>query len=200
MIPLLVTVVLLLGNGLFVGSEFSIIASRRTVVEPMAERSRRARMALRAMNEIPLMIAGAQLGITVCSLGLGAIAEPALAHFLEKPFHLIGLPEAMLHPVAFVLALGIVVYLHTVVGEMVPKNLALAGPERAVVWLGPFLYGFCLATRPLLQALKWLSRMILRIWRIESTDAVKTVFTAEELAGLVEQARTEGLLPVPSRS
>jgi CBS domain containing-hemolysin-like protein len=194
MIPLVVTVLLLIGNGLFVGSEFSIIASRRTVVEPMAERSRRARVALRAMNEIPLMIAGAQLGITICSLGLGAIAEPALAHFLEKPFHLIGLPEAMLHPVAFVLALGIVVYLHTVVGEMVPKNLALAGPERAVVWLGPFLYGFCLATKPLLVALKWLSKVILRIWRIQSTDAVKTVFTAEELAGLVEQARTEGLL------
>jgi CBS domain containing-hemolysin-like protein len=77
---------------------------------------------------------------------------------------------------------------------MVPKNLALAGPERAVVWLGPLLYGFCLATKPLLQALKWLSKVILRIWRIESTDAVKTVFTAEELAGLVSQARTEGLL------
>lgn len=194
MIPLLVTAVLLLGNGFFVGSEFALIASRRTIIEPRAETSRRARMALRAMNEIPLMIAGAQLGITICSLGLGAIAEPALAHLLEKPFHAIGVPESALHPVAFVLALAVVVYLHTVVGEMVPKNLALAGPERAVVWLGPLLYGFCLATKPLLQALKWLSKIILRIWRIESTDAVKTVFTAEELAGLVSQARTEGLL------
>ncbi|GAA0916392.1 membrane protein [Virgisporangium aurantiacum] len=194
MIPLLVTAVLLLGNGFFVGSEFALIASRRTIIEPRAETSRRARMALRAMNEIPLMIAGAQLGITICSLGLGAIAEPALAHLLEKPFHAIGVPESALHPVAFVLALAVVVYLHTVVGEMVPKNLALAGPERAVVWLGPLLYGFCLATKPLLQALKWLSKVILRIWRIESTDAVKTVFTAEELAGLVSQARTEGLL------
>lgn len=194
MIPLLVTAVLLLGNGFFVGSEFALIASRRTIIEPRAETSRRARMALRAMNEIPLMIAGAQLGITICSLGLGAIAEPALAHLLEKPFHAIGVPESALHPVAFVLALAVVVYLHTVVGEMVPKNLALAGPERAVVWLGPLLYGFCLATKPLLLALKWLSKIILRIWRIESTDAVKTVFTAEELAGLVSQARTEGLL------
>jgi CBS domain containing-hemolysin-like protein len=194
MIPVLVTVLLLIGNGLFVGSEFAIIASRRTIMEPMAEHSRRARTALRAMNEIPLMIAGAQLGITICSLGLGAIAEPALAHFLEVPFHAAGVPDAMLHPIAFVLALGIVVYLHTVIGEMVPKNLALAGPERVALWLGPFLYGFCMATKPLLLALKWMSKVILRIWRIESTDAVKTVFTAEELAGLVEQARTEGLL------
>jgi CBS domain containing-hemolysin-like protein len=194
MIPVLVTVLLLLGNGFFVGAEFALIASRRTIVEPMAEGSRRARVALRAMNEIPLMIAGAQLGITICSLALGAIAEPALAHFLEVPFHAIGLPDAALHPVAFVLALGVVVYLHTVIGEMVPKNLALAGPEGAVLWLGPPLYGFCLATKPLLVALKWVSKVILKIWRIESTDAVKTVYTAEELAGLVAQARTEGLL------
>ncbi|GAA1030252.1 hemolysin family protein [Virgisporangium ochraceum] len=194
MIKLLITGVLLLGNGFFVGSEFALIASRRTVLEPRAETSRRARMALRAMSEIPLMIAGAQLGITICTLGLGAIAEPALAHYLEAPFHLVGVPDAALHPIAFVLALAIVSYLHTVIGEMVPKNLALAGPESVVVWLGPLLYWFCLATKPLLQALKWLSKVILRIWRIESTDAVKTVFTAEELAGLVSQARTEGLL------
>ncbi len=194
MIKLLITGVLLLGNGFFVGSEFALIASRRTVLEPRAETSRRARLALRAMSEIPLMIAGAQLGITICTLGLGAIAEPALAHYLEVPFHLVGVPDAALHPIAFVLALAIVSYLHTVIGEMVPKNLALAGPESVVVWLGPLLYWFCLATKPLLQALKWLSKVILRIWRIESTDAVKTVFTAEELAGLVSQARTEGLL------
>jgi CBS domain containing-hemolysin-like protein len=193
-IPILVTVLLLLGNGFFVGAEFALIASRRTIIEPMAERSRRARVALRAMNEIPLMIAGAQLGITICSLGLGAIAEPALAHYLETPFHWVGMPDAALHPVAFVLALGIVVYLHTVIGEMVPKNLALAGPEATVLWLGPPLYGFCVATRPLLLALKWVAKVILWIWGIEASDAVKTVFTAEELAGLVSQARTEGLL------
>jgi CBS domain containing-hemolysin-like protein len=194
MIPILVTVLLLLGNAFFVGAEFALIASRRTIIEPMAERSRRARVALRAMNEIPLMIAGAQLGITVCSLGLGAIAEPALAHFLERPFHWLGMPEAALHPIAFVLALGVVVYLHTVIGEMVPKNLALAGPEATVLWLGPPMYGFCVALRPLLQALKWIAKVILAIWQIKASDSVKTVFTAEELAGLVTQARTEGLL------
>jgi CBS domain containing-hemolysin-like protein len=200
MIKLLITGALLIGNGFFVGSEFSLIASRRTIIEPRAESSRRARMALRAMNEIPLMIAGAQLGITICSLGLGAIAEPALAHLLEAPFRAVGVPDSALHPVAFILALAVVVYLHTVIGEMVPKNLALAGPESAVVWLGPLLYGFCVATKPLLQALKWLSKIILRIWRIESTEAVKTVFTAEELAGLVSQARTEGLLDASSHA
>src|SRR5262245_46687178 len=104
MTELVITVLLLLGNAFFVGSEFAIIAARRTVVEPIAATSRRARAALRAMNSVPLMIAGAQLGITVCSLGLGAIAEPAFAHLLRAPFDAAGLPESAIHPVAFTLA------------------------------------------------------------------------------------------------
>lgn len=188
------SLLLLLGNGFFVGSEFALIASRRTVVEPLAASSARARLALRAMNQIPLMIAGAQLGITVCSLGLGAIAEPALAHLLEGPFTAAGLPEQAVHPVAFVLALGVIVFLHTVIGEMVPKNLTIAGPEASVLWLGPPMLWFCLGTKPLLLAMKWASRTLLRIWGIEAADAVKTVYTAEELAGLVAESRTEGLL------
>src|SRR4029078_10011220 len=149
--------------------------------------SRMARAALRAMNEIPLMIAGAQLGITICSLGLGALAEPALAHLIAPLFTALGLPEDVVHPVAFVLALGVVVFLHTVVGEMVPKNLTLAGPERSVLWLGPPMLAFCIPTKPVRVAMKGSAKHILRIWNIEAADAVKTVFTAEELAGLVTQ-------------
>jgi CBS domain containing-hemolysin-like protein len=191
---LLVAILLLLGNAFFVGGEFSLIASRRTVVEPQAATSRRARAALRAMDQIPLMIAGAQLGVTVCSLGLGAIAEPALAHALTPVMQLLHLPPSARHPIAFVLALGIVVFLHTVIGEMVPKNLTLAGPERAVLWLGPPMLGFSTATKPLLLAMKWAAKAILRIWGIHAVDSVKTVYTADELAGLVSQASEEGLL------
>jgi CBS domain containing-hemolysin-like protein len=191
---LLLAVLLLAGNAFFVGGEFALIASRRTVVEPLAATSRRARAALSAMNQIPLMIAGAQLGITICSLGLGAIAEPALAHLLEGPFAAMALSATAVHVVSLLLALAVVVYLHTVVGEMVPKNLTLAGPESAVLWLGAPMLWFCLATKPLLVAMKWSAKSILRIWGIEAADAVKTVYTAEELANLVTQARTEGLL------
>jgi CBS domain containing-hemolysin-like protein len=194
MSKLLITILLLLGNGLFVGGEFSLIASRRTAIEPLAETNRRARWALSAMNQIPLMIAGAQLGITICSLTLGAVAEPALAHLLEGPFAATGLPEDAVHPVAFVLALVVVVFAHTVIGEMVPKNITLAGPERSALVLGPFMLAFCTATKPLLNAMRWASRTVLKLWNIEATDAVKTVFTAEELAGMVTQARSEGLL------
>jgi CBS domain containing-hemolysin-like protein len=194
MTELLVTALLLVSNALFVGGEFALIASRRTALEPLAATSQRARWALSAMNQIPLMIAGAQLGITICSLGLGAIAEPALAHLIEGPFAAAGLPARFVHPVAFLLALGVVAFLHTVVGEMVPKNITLAGPERSALILGPFMLAFCTATKPVLTAMRWAARQVLRLWKIESTDAVKTVFTAEELAGMVTQARSEGLL------
>jgi CBS domain containing-hemolysin-like protein len=194
MTELIVTALLLVGNALFVGGEFALIASRRTALEPLAATSQRARWALSAMNQIPLMIAGAQLGITICSLSLGAIAEPALAHLLEVPFEAAGLPERAVHPAAFVFALGIVVFLHTVVGEMVPKNITLAGPERSALILGPFMLAFCTATKPVLTAMRWASRQVLSLWKIEATDSVKTVFTAEELAGMVTQARSEGLL------
>lgn len=191
---LLIAVVLLLGNAFFVAAEFSLISARRTVVEPLATTSRRAQMALSAMAQIPLAIAGAQLGVTICSLGLGAIAEPAMAHLLEVPFRALSVPGSAVHPITFVLALGLVVFAHTVIGEMVPKNLTLAGPEQAVLWLGPPMLGFCMATKPLLVAMKWASRQVLRIWRIEAADSVKTVYTAEELAGLVAESRVEGLL------
>jgi CBS domain containing-hemolysin-like protein len=194
MIRFLVIVLLLVGNAFFVAGEFSLIASRRTMIEPLAAGSQLARLALRAMSQIPLMIAGAQLGVTICSLGLGAIAEPAMSHLVMAPVRAIGLPDSAGRPIAFLLALVVVVFLHTVLGEMVPKNLTLVGPERAVLWLGPPMLWFCLATKPVLLTMKWLSRQVLRIWRIEAADAVKTVYTAEELAGLVAESRTEGLL------
>jgi CBS domain containing-hemolysin-like protein len=114
--------VLLLGlNAFFVGAEFALISARRTQLEPdAAAGSRAARVTLQAMEQVSLVMAGAQLGITACSLGLGAVAEPALAHLIEPLFADLGVPEAAAHPVAFVLALTVVVALHVVLGEMVP--------------------------------------------------------------------------------
>src|SRR5215217_3520511 len=125
---LAVAAALLLANAFFVGAEFALISVRRTQIEPLvAGGSRAARTTLHAMENVTLVMAGAQLGITACSLGLGAVGEPAVAHLLEPGFQVVHVPEGLLHPVAFALALSIVVYLHVVLGEMVPKNMALAG-------------------------------------------------------------------------
>src|SRR5699024_2982684 len=125
------TLLLLLLNAFFVGAEFSLISARRSVIEPKALEGRwTAKITIYAMEHVSLMMAGAQMGITVCSLALGAISEPAIAHLLEPPFDALGVPGALVHPISFAVALALVTYLHVVFGEMVPKNIALAGPER----------------------------------------------------------------------
>ncbi len=140
------------------------------------------------------MLAGAQLGITVCSLGLGSLGEPAVAHVLEGGFDAAGIPESFLHPVAFVVALAIIVSLHVVIGEMVPKNLALAAPDRAAVILTPILVWLVRLARPLIVFVNGVANGILRLLRIEPQDEVASVFTRDEVAGLVAESRREGLL------
>ncbi|MDQ3608282.1 MAG: CNNM domain-containing protein, partial [Actinomycetota bacterium] len=137
--PAIALSVLLLGlNAFFVGAEFALISARRSAIEPLAEEGGwAARIALRAMENVSLMMAGAQLGITVCTLGLGVLGEPAIANVIEPGFEAAGLPEPLLHPLAFAIALSIVGLLHLVVGEMVPKNIALARPDRSALILGP---------------------------------------------------------------
>jgi CBS domain containing-hemolysin-like protein len=190
-----VAVLLLAGNAFFVGAEFALISARRTQIEPLAAQgSRRARTTLAAMERVSLMMAGAQLGITVCSLGLGAVGEPAVAHLLEGPFAAAGMPEQLLHPVAFAIALTVVVVLHMVLGEMVPKNIALAGPERSALALGPVLYGVVKVLEPVIVALNAVANAVLRLLKVEPKDEVTSAFTRDEVAGLVTESRREGLL------
>ncbi len=186
---------LLLGNAFFVGAEFAVISARRSQIEPKAQQgSRAARTTLWAMEHVSLMLACAQLGITICSLGLGAVAEPALAHLLEVPFAAVGMPGQLLHPVAFALALGVVVYLHVVVGEMVPKNLALAGPDRVALVLAPALVAVSRVLSPVIRALNAIANGALRVARIDPKDEVSSAFTAEEVHSIIAESRREGLL------
>jgi CBS domain containing-hemolysin-like protein len=192
---LLLALALLLLNAFFVGAEFAVISARRSQVEPLAVAGRRsARTTLWALEHLSLMLACAQLGITVASLGLGAVAEPAVAHLLEAPFAAARLPEDLLHPVAFVIALGVVVYLHVVVGEMVPKNLAIAGPERAALVLAPALVAVARVVKPLVALLDAVTRLLLRLLRVEPKEELASAFTAEEVHSIVTESRREGLL------
>jgi CBS domain containing-hemolysin-like protein len=192
---LLLAFALLVLNAFFVGAEFAVISARRSQVEPLAAEGRRsARTTLWALEHLSLMLACAQLGITVASLGLGAVAEPAVAHLLEAPFAAARLPEDLLHPVAFVLALGVVVYLHVVVGEMVPKNLAIAGPDRVALLLAPPLVWLSRVLAPLIRVLNGVANGSLRLLRVEPKDEVTSAFTAEEVQSIVQESRREGLL------
>lgn len=192
---LVLTVVLLGANAFFVGAEFALISARRTQIEVRAANgSRTAATTLRAMENVSLMMAGAQLGITICSLGLGALSEPAIAHLLEGPFDSLGIPEGAHHPLSFAIALSLVTFLHVVLGEMVPKNITLAAPDRAALILAPPLVMVVRVLRPLITSLNAVANAILRLLRTEPRDEVASVFTRAEVAALVEEAHTGGLL------
>ena len=191
----LLAIVLLAFNAFFVGAEFALLSARRSQIEPRAQNgSRAARTTLRAMEHVSLVMAGAQLGITVCSIGLGAIGEPAVAHLLEPVLHALRVPDAALHPVSFVVAMSLVVYLHVVLGEMVPKNIALAGADRAALVLSPPMMLIVMLLRPFISVLNLAANGILRLLGIEPTNEVSSSYTREEVAALVEESRGEGLI------
>lgn len=190
-----VALVLLAANAFFVGAEFALVSARRSQIEPRAAAgSRMARTTLRAMEQVSLMMAGAQLGITVCSLGLGAVGEPAVAHLIEPGLDALGVPHGLVHPIAFTIALILVVCLHVVLGEMVPKNIAIAGPERSAIFLGPPLFAVVAVLRPLIVGINAMANALLRLMRVEPKDEVTSTYTRQEVAALVEESRGEGLI------
>lgn len=192
---LLFALLLVLANGFFVGAEFALVSVRRSQIEPLAAAgSARARRVMHGLENLPQMMAAAQFGITVCSLTLGAVAEPAVARLLEPVFHWARVPDPLVHPLGYVIALAIVVCLHLVIGEMLPKNLAMAAPERTALWLSPGLVGFARLCRPVTAALDACAKRVLRAFGVEPKDEVDAVFTSDQLGRLVEDAGQAGLL------
>jgi CBS domain containing-hemolysin-like protein len=192
---LAVSVLLLALNGFFVASEFALVAARRHRLEQAATRgSRAARAALAGTRELALMLAGAQLGITLCSLGLGALAEPAIADLLEPAFAALGLPDQAGYIVAFVLALSLVAFLHMVVGETAPKSWVISRPERAALLLAVPFRAFARAARPALAVLNALANACLRVVNVVPQDELAQAHGPEELRVLIEDSRRQGLL------
>jgi magnesium and cobalt exporter, CNNM family len=191
---LLLAVGLIAANGFFVGAEFAVLASRRTRLEPLLRSSRRARTALRAIEQLPLMISACQFGITLASLGLGALAEPVVASLLTDPLATLHVPHELIHPLALAIALTLVSCLHMLLGEMVPKNLALTGPERAAMMLAPPLLLFVQVFRPIIIGLTAVAIAVLKLLRITPANEIGEVTDRDSVAALIGESSEEGLL------
>jgi len=194
-LSLLLLVALLLGNAFFVAAEFALVSARADQIEPRADAgSVRARKTLAAMRNVSQMMAGAQLGITLCSLGLGAVGEPAVAHLIEAPLDAVGAPEQLLHPVSLVIALALVTMLHMVLGEMVPKNVTIAGPDRTAIILGPPLAVLVRLLKPFIWFFNVTANGFVRLFGVQPTDEVAASFDEGEIRSMIAQSRREGLL------
>jgi CBS domain containing-hemolysin-like protein len=190
---LLLAVALLLANGFFVAAEFALLAARRGRMEQLAaEGDRAARHAVAGIRELSLMLAGAQLGITMMSLGLGAVAEPAVAAGIESVLQSAPLPAAVRHGIAFAIALSIVVFLHMVVGEMAPKSWAIADPERAALLLARPFRMFVLAFRPFIRLLNASANALVRAFGVQPQDELALVHTPRELLLLLDESERAG--------
>jgi CBS domain containing-hemolysin-like protein len=193
-IVLVVTVALIAASAFFVAVEFALIAARRHRLEDAASHSRAARAALRSASELSVLLAGSQLGITVCTLALGAITKPAVHHWLTPVFAGWGAPLWLADIAGFVLALIIVTFLHLVVGEMAPKSWAIAHPEKSATMLAIPMRAFMWATRPVLHVLNRMANWCLIKVGVAPVDQVGSGQDSAALRHLVEHSATVGTL------
>ncbi|MFI8103137.1 hemolysin family protein [Streptomyces sp. NPDC086023] len=194
-VQLLIGFLTLVVNAFFVGAEFALISVRRSQIEPYAERGdRRARSVLWGLEHVSALMAAAQLGITLCTLVLGVVAEPAIEHLLTPVFDLFGVPDGLTHAISFVIALALATYLHMLFGEMVPKNMALAEPVRTALLLGPPLVTLTRALKPVIFAINTFANALLKLLRVETKDEVSATFSDDELARIVKDSSEAGLI------
>lgn len=191
-----VTILLIALSAFFVAAEFALLAAKRHRLQDRAGESRAARAALRSTTELTLLLAGCQLGITACTLALGAITKPAVMHWLSPLVASLGTPGWVAEATSFVLALVVVTFLHLVVGEMAPKSWAIAHPEAAATALALPMRAFMLLTRPVLVALNSSANWLLRKVGVEPQASVATGQNADDLRHLVEHSASVGALDV----
>lgn len=191
----LVTVALIVLSAFFVVIEFALIGARRHRLEERASASRSARAALRGMNELTLMLAGAQLGITACTFALGAVTKPAVDSWLSPIFAGWGAPEWLADSGAFILALFIVTFLHLVVGEMAPKSWAIAHPETSALTIGVISRAYIWPLRPLLLLINRIANRLVRAVGVQPVDSVAVGGQdAATIRQLVEHSARTGVL------
>lgn len=188
-------VVLLLANAFFVGGEFAVMSARRSQIEPLADDGhKRAKVALWAMEHVSVMLAVCQLGITVCSLLILNISEPAIHHLLVVPLQAMGVPVAVADTSAFLIALVAVTFLHVTFGEMVPKNISVSVADKAVLLLAPPLVWLSKPLHPVISLLNGSANLVLKMFGVEPQNEVSSAYTAAEVRSIIQSSSEEGTL------
>ncbi len=184
-------------NGLFVAAEFSLVSVRKTRIEELIKRGiKSARSVEAALVRLDRSIAATQLGITLASIGLGFVGEPALADLLKAATGILGAPvaERVGHSLAGVLAFLLITYMHVVFGELIPKTLALQTADRSALWLSGPLNVFARLSRPLLGTINGTANFLLRRLGYQAASGKEMVHSVEELKLLIEDSEEAGIL------
>jgi CBS domain containing-hemolysin-like protein len=190
-----VGMLLIAGNALFVAAETALVTVERTEVDAAAAAGdARARRLRGALSRLSTQLSAAQLGITVTSLAIGLVAEPSIATLLHGPLTAAGLPEGAVEPVAIAIGLLLASVVQMVLGELVPKNLALARPFATATAVLPLQLGFAAASRPLVAVLNGSANRLLRTVGVEPTEELRSARTPDELSLVLRQSADRGAL------
>lgn len=200
-LPGIIILILVLINGFFVAAEFAIIGVRPSQIEQLADEGNGRARSIQAILSSPRSqdqyIATAQLGITIASLGLGYYGEPTVAHLIEPYLAwLLGIePDAaILHTISYILILAVLTYLHVVVGEMVPKSLALAAADRVVLAIYPAMMSAETALRWPVRILNSIGWLLLKLFRVPPAEGHARLYLPEEIEQIVNESTESGLL------
>ncbi len=187
--------VLLAANAFFVAAEFALISARRAQIEPLAEAgSGPAKITIRAMERVSILLATSQIGVTVCSLAILLIAEPSIHDLIHPALAALNLGEASANAITFAVALVLVSSLHVLMGEMIPKQISFAIPERMSLILVPPLYALAVALTPIVVSLNWFANTVLRAFGVTARDSANTAYTLDQVEDIVEHSTREGVL------
>lgn len=186
---------LLIANGFFVAAEFAVISARRAQIEPRAEAgSKPAKLTIKGMENVSLILATCQLGVTISGLLILLVAEPAIHELLKAPLGLFALGEELETIVAFAITLVLVSFLHVLIGEMVPKNISFSIPERSALVLVPMVYGLAVLMKPIVFALNAIANGALRLFGVKPKNEANTAYTIEQVEDIVQHSTREGVL------
>jgi CBS domain containing-hemolysin-like protein len=186
---------LLLASGFFVAAEFAIFSARRAQIEPRAEAgSKPAKLTIKGMENVSLIVATCQLGITISALLILIVVEPSIQELLKAPLYSLGLSSEAAYATSFIIALTVVTFLHVLIGEMVPKNIAFSIPERAALVLVPIAYGLSLFMKPVVSVLNGIANASLRLFGVKAVNEANSAYTLDQVENIVEHSTREGVL------
>lgn len=195
LINIVIVILLVFMNGFFVAAEFAVVKVRKSRIETlMIEGNKSAKHTLKVVNNLNSYLSGCQLGITLASLGLGWVGEPAIADMLMPLFNLFNISEGTAHSISFVLGFSIITTLHIVLGELVPKSLAIITAEKIAMHTSLSLIMFYNLTYPIMWIFNHTTNFILKIFGLSQVDEHEAAHTDEEIKLLVEESYKHGLI------
>src|SRR5215207_1656995 len=182
-------------NGLFVAAEFAFVKIRATQVERLVQEGKAtARLVKDATRRLDAYLSVCQLGITISSLGLGWIGEPAFAHILEPILEPLGIPQGSVHIIAFALAFGTITFLHVVFGELAPKSVAIANAEGTSLFVAPFMRVFYYLFLPGIYVFNGTANAVVRLFGVPAASETEETHSEEEVRIIIEQSARQGIL------